>query len=138
MPDEQVLADEGAFVLVSTDTRAFLGVDDSAADDYEGDLCLGYFVSNAIVQVESIEQDALGHNWYLVRYLYGDTHANGQLKWTETDVIYVLADETFSTDGTELTITDFAFPFAPMTFALRATPMNGFSLRDISASLGNF
>lgn len=130
--------DEGAFVLVSTDTRAFLGVDDSAADDYEGDLCLGYFVSDAIVQVESIEQDALGRNWYLVRYLYGDTHANGQLKWTETDVIYVLADETFSTDGTELTITDFAFPFAPMTFALRATPMNGFSLRDISASLGNF
>lgn len=138
LPDEQVLADEGAFVLVSTDTRTFLGVDDSAADDYEGDLCLGYFVSDAIVQVESIEQDALGRNWYLVRYLYGDTHANGQLKWTETDVIYVLADETFSTDGTELSITDFAFPFAPMTFALRATPMNGFSLRDISASLGNF
>lgn len=127
LPDKQVLADEGAFVLVSTDTRTFLGVDDSAADDYEGDLCLGYFVSDAIVQVESIEQDALGRNWYLVRYLYGDTHANGQLKWTETDVIYVLADETFSTDGTELTITDFAFPFAPMTFALRATPKPRFA-----------
>lgn len=138
LPDEQVLADEGAFVLVSTDTRAFLGVDDSAADDYEGDLCLGYFVSDAIVQVESIEQDALGRIWYLVRYLYGDTHANGQLKWMETDVIYVLADETFSTDDTELTVTDFAFPYAPMTYALRSTPMNGFSLRDISASLGNF
>ena len=138
LPDEQVLADEGAFVLVSTDTRAFLGVDDSAADDYEGDLCLGYFVSDAIVQVESIEQDTLGRIWYLVRYLYGDTHADGTLKWTETDVIYVLADETFSSDDTELTVTDFAFPYAPMTYALRSTPMNGFSLRDISASLGNF
>ena len=138
LPEEQMLADEGVFVLVSTDTRTFLGVDDSAADDYEGDLCLGYFVSDAVVQIESVEQDTLGRSWYLVRYLYGDTHADGTLKWTETDVIYVLADETFSTDDTELTVTDFAFPYAPMTYALRATPMNGFSLRDISASLGNF
>ena len=113
-------------------------MDDSAADDYEGDLCLGYFVSDAIVQVESVEQDTLGRSWYLVRYLYGDTHADGTLKWTETDVIYVLADETFSSDDTELTVTDFAFLYAPMTYALRSTPMNGFSLRDISASLGNF
>lgn len=136
--EEMPLADEGAFVLVSTDTRTFLGVDDSAADDYEGDLYLGYFVSDAIVQVESIEQDAQGRSWYLVRYLYGDTHADGTLKWTDTDVIYVLAGETYGTDETELSVTDYAFPYAPMTYALRATPMNGFSLRDISASLGNF
>ena len=136
--EEMPLADEGAFVLVSTDTRTFLGVDDSAADDYEGDLYLGYFVSNAIVQVESIEQDAQGRSWYLVRYLYGDTHADGTLKWTDTDLIYVIAGETYGTDETELTVTDYAFPYAPMTYALRAMPMNGFSLRDISASLGNF
>ena len=61
------------------------------------------------------------------------------LKWTDEDVIYVLASETYETDDTDFTVTDYAFPLRPMTYALRpATPMNGFSLRDISADLGNF
>ena len=140
LPIEEVpLAAEGDFVRVTTDTRAFLVVDDSAADDYEGDMTLGCFVNEAAVQVEAIEQDSLGRSWYLVRYLCGDTHADGTLKWTDEDAIYVLASETHETDIIALTVTDFAFPFRPMTYALRsASPMNGFSLRDISAELGNF
>lgn len=137
--EEAPLAAEGDFVLVTADTRAFLAVDDSAADDYEGDLTLGFFVNEAAVQVDAIEQDSLGRSWYLVRYMYGDTHADGMLKWTETDTIYVLAGETVGTDASDFDVTDYAFDYAPMTFALRSTTaMNGFSLRDISADLGNF
>lgn len=45
--DEISPASEGTFVLVTTDTRAFLEVDDSVSDDYEGDLNLGVFVQDA-------------------------------------------------------------------------------------------
>ena len=134
-------ASEGAFVLVTTDTRAFLDVDDSAADDYEGDLSLGVFVRDAAVQIESVEQDSLGRYWYRVCYMYGDTDADGDLKWTECDSIYVLAEETWETDAQDFDATDFAFPYTPKamnTFSLRATPMYGFSLREISMYTGNF
>lgn len=134
--------DAGDFVLVTTDTRVFLGVDDSAADDYEGDLSLGVFVNDATVQIEAVEQDSLGRTWYKVCFMYGDTYADGTLKWTEYDSIYVLAAETFVTDAQDFSVTDYAFetpPRAMSTFALRSTtPMYGFSLRDISMSLGNF
>lgn len=135
-------ASEGTFVLVTSDTRAFLDVDDSAAEDYEGDLNLGVFVHDAAVQVESVEQDSLGRYWYRVRYMYGDTHADGTLKWTDYDSIYVLADETWETEAQDFDVTDFAFPYAPIsmnTFSLRSTsPMYGFSLRDISLYTGSF
>ena len=130
---------EGDFVLVTTNTRAFLAVDNSATDDYEGDLSLGYFVNSAAVQIESIENDNLGRTWYLVCYMYGDTYADGTLKWTETDFIYVLASEAEITDASDFNITDYAFDYIPSTFSLRSTTaMNGFSLRDISADLGSF
>ena len=142
IPVEEITpASEGTFVLVTTDTRAFLEVDDSAAEDYEGDLNMGVFVHDAAVQVESVEQDSLGRIWYRVRYMYGDTHADGTLKWTDYDSIYVLAEETWETDAQDYDVTDFAFPYAPKamnTFSLRATPMYGFSLRDIYTSMGNF
>ena len=139
--EEFTPASEGAFVLVTTDTRAFLDVDDSAADDYEGDLSLGVFVRDAAVQIESVEQDSLGRYWYRVCYMYGDTDADGDLKWTEYDSIYVLAEETWETDAQDFDATDFAFPYTPKainTFSLRATPMYGFSLREISMYTGNF
>lgn len=135
-------ASEGTFVLVTSDTRAFLEVDDSAAEDYEGDLNLGVFVHDAAVQVESVEQDSLGRYWYRLCYMYGDTHADGTLKWTDYDSIYVLADETWETESQDFDVTDFAFPYVPMTmntFSLRSTsPMYGFSLRDISLYTGSF
>ena len=134
-------ASEGSFVLVTTDTRAFLDVDESAAEDHEGDLNLGVFVYDAAVQVESIEQDSLGRYWYRVSYMYGDTHADGTLKWTDYDSIYVLAEETWETDAQAFDVTDFAFPYAPVTmstFSLRASPMYGFSLRNSSMYMGSF
>ena len=139
--DEISLASEGTFVLVTTDTRAFLEVDDSASDDYEGDLNLGVFVQDAAVQVESVEQDSMGRYWYRVRYMYGDTYADGTLKWTDYNSIYVLANETWETDAQDFDVTDFAFRYAPKamnTFSLRASPMYGFSLRDISMYTGSF
>ena len=139
--DEVWVAQEGDFVLVSPDTRAFLSVDDTAAEDYEGDLAIGFFVNDAAVQVESVEQDSLDRWWYRITFMYGDDHADGTLKWTDFDTLYVLAEETEYTDAQDFDVTDYAFPFAPraMTFSLRSTTaMNGFSLRDISASLGNF
>ena len=139
--DEVWVAQEGDFVLVSPDTRAFLSVDDTAAEDYEGDLAIGFFVNDAAVQVETVEQDSLDRWWYRITFMYGDDHADGSLKWTDFDTLYVLAEETEYTDAQDFDVTDYAFPFAPraMTFSLRSTTaMNGFSLRDISASLGNF
>lgn len=139
--DEISPASEGTFVLVTTDTRAFLEVDDSASDDYEGDLNLGVFVQDAAVQVESVEQDSMGRYWYRVRYMYGDTYADGTLKWTDYNSIYVLANETWETDAQDFDVTDFAFRYAPKamnTFSLRASPMYGFSLRDISMYTGSF
>ncbi len=139
--DEVWVAQEGDFVLVSPDTRAFLSVDDTAAEDYEGDLAIGFFVNDAAVQVETVEQDSLDRWWYRITFMYGDDHADGSLKWTDFDTLYVLAEETEYTDVQDFDVTDYAFPFAPraMTFSLRSTTaMNGFSLRDISASLGNF
>ena len=139
--DEVWVAQEGDFVLVSPDTRAFLSVDHTAAEDYEGDLAIGFFVNDAAVQVETVEQDSLDRWWYRITFMYGDDHADGTLKWTDFDTLYVLAEETEYTDAQEFDVTDYAFPFAPraMTFSLRSTTaMNGFSLRDISASLGNF
>ena len=139
--DEVWVAQEGDFVLVSPDTRAFLSVDDTAAEDYEGDLAIGFFVNDAAVQVETVEQDSLDRWWYRITFMYGDDHADGTLKWTDFDTLYVLAEETEYTDAQDFDVTDYAFPFAPraMTFSLRSTTaMNGFSLRDISASLGNF
>ena len=139
--DEVWVAQEGDFVLVSPETRAFLSVDDTAAEDYEGDLAIGFFVNDAAVQVETVEQDSLDRWWYRITFMYGDDHADGSLKWTDFDTLYVLAEETEYTDAQDFDVTDYAFPFAPraMTFSLRSTTaMNGFSLRDISASLGNF
>lgn len=136
LPFHETLAHTGNFVLITTDTRAFLGVDDSASEAEPGALCLGTFVNDAAVQVEAVFQDSLGRDWYKVCYLYGDDYADGTLKWTEYDTIYVLADETFRTDAQELDVTDYAFGSAPRAFALRASA--SFGLRDISVSLGSF
>lgn len=136
LPAQEPLVQAGDFVLVTMDTRAFLGVDDSASEAEPGALCLGTFVNDAAVQVEAIFQDNLGRDWYKVCYLYGDDYADGTLKWTEYDTIYVLADETFLTDAQELDVTDYAFGRAPRAFALRASA--SFGLRDISVSLGSF
>lgn len=111
----------GAFVLVTTNTRVFLEPDETAY--------IGCFVSEAVVQVESAQQDG----WCRVRYLYGDDHANGTLKWTETGMVYVRTAELLPTDAQDCTVTDYADPYA-----VSALAADGFSLRSISMDLGSF
>lgn len=132
-PDEQPDVQLGDFVAVTSDTRVF-----SAVDETEEDAYLGVFVCDAIIQVDAIEQDSQGRNWYEVCYIYGDDYADGTMKWTEYGTVYVLAGETVPTDAQECTVTDFALPSA-RTFSLRsATAMNGFSLRTLNAYTGSF
>ena len=130
-------AHAGDFVAVSTRTRVYPSIDETASDDYDGDLSLGVFVSDASVQVETVEQDSLGRYWYRVRYLYGDDFADGTLKWTDYDTLYVLAAETVETTEQDFTVTDYAFTSVPRTFSLlrSTTPMNGFSLKTINAAI---
>lgn len=128
----------GDFVMVTTNTRAFLGVDESASEDDTGELNMGVFVRDAVVQVEAIEQDVQGREWYRVRYLYGDDFADGRLKWTETSVIYVLAAETSNTEAQALIVTDYAFAAVPTASRCRASAMDGFTLKSINGSIGTF
>lgn len=137
---EPSTAQVGDFVAVFTTTRVYPYIDETVADDYDGDDYMGVFVKNAIVQVESVAQDSLGRYWYAGRYLYGDDFADGTLKWTNTDTVYVLASETAETAEQDFTITDYAYPYVPRTYGLlrSASPMNGFSLKTINAPIPSF
>ena len=134
---ESPSAQVGNFVAVTTNTRVFSSIDETVADDYDGDLSLGVFVNDASVQVETVEQDSLGRYWYRVRYMYGDDFADGTLKWTDYDTLYVLASETEETAEQDFTVTDYAFTSVPRTLSLlrSTTPMNGFSLKTINAAI---
>lgn len=143
-PEPILYAAVGDYVSVSTRTRVFSKVDEYAADEYYSNAFIGFFVSDAAVQVAEVTQDSAGNPWYQVRYLYGDDLPNGTMKWTDTDTVYVLASETEVTDSTECTVTDYAYSeeFLEMlrqTDALFVTTgMNGFSLKNISVNLGSF
>lgn len=131
----------GDYLQVTTDTRVFSEIDDTATDDYFGDLYLGVFARDAIVRVEEVHQDSAGRSWYLVTFLYGDDFADGRMKWIATDMIWILADEAAETDQTDLSVTDYAYPLGTPIMRLMSrssTAMNGFSLKSISGSIGSF
>ncbi len=128
----------GSYVTVTTQTRVFSDVDETAGYDYIGDLYQGYFVKEATVRVEAAGEDCCGRWWYEVTYLYGDTYANGKLKWTATDRAIVLARETIPTDNTELTVTDYAFPKTGIMMMSMAEAPSGFTLKRISGPTGSF
>lgn len=131
-------ANVGDYVAVTPKTRAFLGIDETASNEYVGDVSLGVFVKDATVQVTAIEQDGFGRYWFMVRYLYGDDFADGTMKWTEDGFLYVLASETGETAEQECSVTDYAFSSPPAKVRmglLAATPMNGFTLKTISAPI---
>lgn len=131
----------GDYLQVTTNTRAFSEIDETATDDYFGDLYLGVFARDAIVRVEEVQQDSAGRSWYLVTFLYGDDFTDGRMKWTATDTIWILADETAKTEQTDLTVTDYAYPLGTPIMRLMSrssTAMNGFSLKSISGSIGSF
>ena len=142
--DELALAVPGEYVSVTTDTRVFDGIDAYAV---ESNVCAGYlgqFVRDATVQVISAELDERGNGWYEVRFLYGDDFADGTMKWTDYATCFVMAAETGPSDGDACTVTDFAYSqddmrqMQSMSVSLMSTPMNGFSLKNISGSVGGF
>ena len=74
---------EGDFVWVTTNTRVYLDIDETAGDEDEGELYDGNFVCTANVKVEEVWQDGMGRTWLLVRYLYGAEEPNGEMAWTD-------------------------------------------------------
>ena len=124
----------GDFVRVTPNTRVYLEIDETAGDDDDGELYDGNFVNEANVYVEQVRQDAQGRTWLLVRYLYGAEEPNGEMAWTDTATIWVLAEETRLSDAADYDVTDYAFPYPPA--ALYAS--SDFNLRDYNASVQTF
>ena len=79
----------GDYAAVTTETRVYLSIDETMTEDDNGDDWQGVFTRNAVVSVESVQQDALGRDWCEVRYLYGTDDADGKLIWTDTDTLQV-------------------------------------------------
>ena len=125
---------EGDFVWVTPNTRVYLDIDETAGDEDDGELYDGNFVNEANVYVEQVRQDAQGRTWLLVRYLYGAEEPNGEMAWTDTATIWVLAEEIQPSDAAEYDVTDYAFPYPPI--ALYAA--SDFNLRDYNASVQTF
>ena len=124
----------GEFVRVTPNTRVYLEIDETAGDDDDGELYDGNFVNEANVYVEQAQQDAQGRTWLLVRYLYGAEEPNGEMAWTDTATVWVLAEETRPSDAAGYDVTDYAFPYPPV--ALYAA--SDFNLRDYSAGVQTF
>ncbi len=124
----------GDFVRVTPNTRVYLETDETAGDDDDGEWYDGNFVKEANVYVEQAQQDAQGRTWLLVRYLYGAEEPNGEMAWTDTATVWVMAEETQPSDATEYDVTDYAFPYPPI--ALYAA--SDFNLRDYNASVQTF
>ena len=124
----------GDFVRVTPNTRVYLEIDETAGDDDDGELYDGNFVNEANVYVEQAQQDAQGRTWLLVRYLYGAEEPNGEMAWTDTATVWVLAEEIQPSDAAEYDVTDYAFPYPPI--ALYAA--SDFNLRDYNAGVQTF
>ena len=124
----------GDFVRVTPNTRVYLEIDETAGNDDDGELYDGNFVNEANVYVEQARQDAQGRTWLLVRYLYGVEEPNGEMAWTDTATVWVLAEETRPSDAADYDVTDYAFPYPPA--ALYAA--SNFNLRDYNAGVQTF
>ena len=124
----------GEFVRVTPNTRVYLEIDETAGDDDDGEWYDGNFVNEANVCVEQARQDAQGRTWLLVRYLYGAEEPNGEMAWTDTATVWVLAEETRPSDAADYDVTDYAFPYPPA--ALYAA--SDFNLRDYNAGVQTF
>ncbi len=136
---EKVYASCLDYLLVTEETVVYSDVDCSIDDEYLGDLAMGYFIRDSVVQVRDVIMDENNRVWYQVNYLYGDDRADGRMKWTDITSVFVLASQTEVTDETELTITDFAFKTKPqMRMMVRSTPMNGFRLKELNDPMGDF
>lgn len=136
----------GSYVGVTTQTRVFASVNPEATETKYSSGYLGNFVKDATVQILSVDFDTNGTIWYQVRILYGDDFADGRMKWTDYSTAWILADETNETAGDSCTVTDFAYTkeFFQMTrrngmmTLMATTPMDGFTLKNISGAIGGF
>ena len=85
-PEPQaLLLQAGDYVAATTETRVYLSIDETMTEEDNGDGWQGVFTRDAVVSVESVQQDALGRDWCEIRYLYGADDADGKLIWTDTD-----------------------------------------------------
>ena len=136
----------GDYVEVTTQTRVFSDVDVQAVETYYSSEYIGNFVKDAVVQILSVETDENSQVWYQVRFLYGDDFADGRMKWTDYATCWIMASETAETAADSCTVTDFAYTleYLQMTRSsgrkklMAATPMNGFTLKNISGQIGGF
>ena len=122
------------FVLVTENTRVFSDVDETA-DEVDGELYDGSFVRTANVRVEEVRQDGMGRTWLLVRYLYGEEEPDGEMAWTDTATVWVLAEETRPSDAADYDVTAYAFPFTPVELYAADTPPR---LQTLSGNTGEF
>ncbi len=145
-PEEPAHDAAGSYVHVTTKTRVFASMDSEAVKTYYSGEYLGNFVKDATVQILSVDFDETGSVWYQVRFLYGDDFADGRLKWTDYATAWILPDETFESSNDSCTVTDFAYTveFLNMNrssgrkLLKAATPMNGFTLKNINGAVGGF
>ena len=145
IPEEPAYAAAGSYVSVTTKTRVFAAMDAQAAETYYSSEYLGNFVKDATVQILSVDFDENGRVWYQVRFLYGDDFKDGTMKWTDYATCWILLDETGVSAGEGCTVTDFAYTLEYLQQIrnsgrrmLKATPMNGFTLKNINGSVGGF
>ena len=145
-PEEPAHDAAGSYVNVTTQTRVFASMDSEAVKTYYSGEYLGNFVKDATVQILSVDFDETGNVWYQVRFLYGDDFADGRFKWTDYATAWILPDETFESSDDSCTVTDFAYTveFLNMNrssgrkLLKAATPMNGFTLKNINGAVGGF
>ena len=145
IPEEPAYAAAGSYVSVTTKTRVFATMDTQAPETYYSGEYLGNFVKNATVQILTVDFDEAGHVWYQVRFLYGDDFKDGRMKWTDYATCWILSDETAESAEEGCTVTDFAYTLEYLQQTrnsgrrmLKASPMNGFSLKNINGKVGGF
>ena len=145
IPEEPAYAAAGSYIGVTTKTRVFASIDTQANETYYSGEYLGNFVKDATVQILSVDFDETGRVWYQVRFLYGDDFKDGTMKWTDYATCWVLPDETGESAGEGCTVTDFAYTLEYLQQVrnsgrrlLKATPMNGFTLKNINGKVGGF
>lgn len=143
--EEPAYAAAGSYVSVTTKTRVFADMDPQAAETYYSGEYLGNFVKDATVQILAVDFDETGHVWYQVRFLYGDDFKDGRMKWTDYATCWILSDETGESAEEGCTVTDFAYTLEYLQQTrnsgrrlLKATPMNGFTLKNINGAVGGF
>ena len=145
IPEETAYDAAGSCASVTTQTRVFAAVDAQASETYYSGEYLGNFVKDAAVQILTVDFDETGHAWYQVRFLYGDDFRDGRMKWTDYATCWILADETVDSTEEGCTVTDFAYTLEYLQMTrnsgrrmLKASSMNGFSLKNINGRMGDF